>query len=123
MATENHTYNTPGVFPAQATSGTKTSNTVPVTVNPAAPGGVAIGAPTATTLPVTWTASPGATGYVVRWAPTGTTTWTERPPVTALTDTITGLTASTGYDVQVRADGPDATESDWSTVVTGTTTA
>lgn len=123
MATGTHNYTAPGVFPAKATSGTKTSNTVNITVHPAAPTGVAIGTPTATALPVTWTASPGATGYVVRWAPEGTTTWTERPPVTALTDTITGLTASTAYDVQVRADGPDATESAWSTVVTGTTTA
>lgn len=123
MATENHTYNTPGSYSASATSGGKTSNTVTVTVNPAVPAGLAVGTATATTLPVSWTAVTGATGYIVQWAPTGTTAWTQRPAVTTTSDTITGLTASSGYDIQVRATGPDSTQSDWSPTVTGTTTA
>jgi hypothetical protein len=91
----------------------------------AVPADLAVGTETDTTIPLTWTASAGADQYEVRWAPTGTTTWTVRAAVTTNTDTVDGLTASTGYDFQVRAldSTGAAVTSDWSTTVTGTTTA
>lgn len=102
-------------------TGTTTAAPTPLPV----PAGLAVGTPTATTLPMSWTAAVGATQYMLRWAPTGTTTWTERPAVSATNDTITGLTASTGYDVQVKSVGNGTTTADsaWSSTVTGTTTA
>lgn len=94
----------------------------PPAPGPDAPTGLTIGTATDTTLPVSWTAVEGATGYEVRWAPSGTTTWTVRPSVTTTSDTITGLTASTAYDVQVRVTTADGTSA-WSATITGSTTA
>lgn len=117
-----------GTYPDSAWA-TATVTTLPTPTLPA-PGGLAV-APTtgseSTSLTATWTA-PGTgvpTGYEVRWAPTGTTTWTVLPSTTSLTADITGLTADTGYDVQVRAlgDGTLWATSDWSATVTGTTAA
>lgn len=90
-----------------------------------APAGLAAGTITATTIPVTWSAVTDAEGYEVRWAPGGTTTWTVRPVVTATADTITGLTAETEYDIQVRAkgDGTTTADSPWSATVTASTIA
>ena len=107
--------------PSAAINATTTGGVLPPLT---APTGLAVGTPTDTTLPVTWEERLGAVGYVVRWAPTGTTTWTERTQVTALTDTITGLTAGQGYDIQVKAigDGTTNTDSPYSATVTGTTT-
>jgi hypothetical protein len=91
-----------------------------------APTNVAAGTVTTTTIPLTWdavTTPVAAEGYIVRHAPTGTTTWTERPVVATAADTIDGLTANTGYDIQVKAQATDHTDSDWSVLITATTAA
>lgn len=75
----------------------------------AAPAGLAAGTVTATTIPLTWSAVTGAVGYVVRWRVEGTTPWTTRAQVATTSDTITGLTASTDYEVQVQAVGNGTT--------------
>lgn len=75
----------------------------------AAPANLAAATPTATTIPLTWDAVTGAVGYVVRWRLDGATTWTTRAQVAGTTDTITGLTASTDYEVQVQAVGNGTT--------------
>lgn len=111
------------------TSGDSNPSIVQVVTTPppalAAPAGLSGGTPTATTIPATWSAVTGATGYVLRYRETGTTPWTTRTEVTATNDTITGLTASTGYDLQVMAKGNGTTNSDspWSSTVTATTAA
>ena len=81
---------------------------------------------TSTTLAVTWTApentGPDITDYDVRYR-TGSDTfagWTHDG--TATTATITGLAASTAYDVQVRARNAEG-DGAWSDSGTGTTAA
>jgi Fibronectin type III domain len=127
-----HTYAAAGTYTVQvyskANPASRTTLTVTIAEGPPAlpvPTGLTVGTPTSTTLPVSWTAAAGADTYRVRWAPTGTTTWTERPVVTVTNDTITGLTANTTYDVQVKSVGDGTTSSDsaWSPTVTGTTAA
>ncbi len=75
---------------------------------PTAPTNVVIGAITATTIALSWTAPTGtaATSYVVRYTPTGTGAYINAVTVTAptVTATITGLTQASGYDIVVRAD-------------------
>lgn len=90
----------------------------------AAPTGVTPGTATDTTIPVTWTAVTNANRYLVQYRVTGTTTWSSRPTVTATTDTITGLTAGTEYDIQVIAQdsGGVYADSNPSAVVTASTT-
>jgi hypothetical protein len=102
-----------------------TTGDTPVPEPLPAPTGLAAGTATATDIPLTWTAVAGADGYVVRWAPTGTTTWTSLPVTAETSATITGLTASTGYDIQVQAqDSTGAAEpSPFSATVTATTAA
>lgn len=81
---------------------------------PAAPGGLAAGAPTATTVPLTWTASPGATTYHVY---RGTTRVLS---VSGTSATVTGLTPETAYTFQVSA-ANEAGESAKSAAVSATT--
>jgi hypothetical protein len=88
-----------------------------------APTGLASPTQTATTVELTWSASVGAEEYVVRWSPAGAGTWTDRPPVAVLTDTVTGLTPSTSYDFEVKATAMGMTDSDWSATLTQATTA
>lgn len=88
-----------------------------------APTGLASPSQTATTVTLTWTAVPEAETYAVRSSPAGAGTWSERPPVAALTDTVVGLTASTSYDFQVKAEAVGSTDSPWSTTFTQSTTA
>ncbi|MCX5400098.1 chitinase [Streptomyces sp. NBC_00102] len=87
----------------------------PVTV-PAAPTGLTAGTPTATSVPLSWTASSGATGYQVYRGGTKVAT------VTGTSTTVTGLTASTAYSFQVTATN-SAGESAKSAAVTATTAA
>ncbi|MEU1085821.1 glycoside hydrolase family 18 protein [Streptomyces sp. NPDC005892] len=87
----------------------------PVTV-PAAPTGLKAGTPTATSVPLSWTASPGATGYQVYRG------GTKVASVTGTSTTVTGLTASTAYSFQVTATN-SAGESAKSAAVTATTAA
>lgn len=87
------------------------------------PAGLASPSQTATSVTLTWSAATGADEYAVRWSPAGEGTWTERTPVAALTDTVTGLVASTSYDFQVKSMADGMTDSDWSTTLTQATTA
>ena len=120
----------------RATSGTgdrqrTTDQTITVTVTdvaeaPGKPAAPTFSGTTSTTLAVTWTApentGPDITDYDVRYR-TGSDTfaaWTHDG--TATTATITGLTASTAYDVQVRARNAEG-DGAWSDSGTGTTAA
>ena len=72
-----------------------------------------------TTLTATWTkpdldGGPEITGYAVQYKVNTATTWEDFAHTgTALNTTITGLTANTSYQVQVRAKNGE-TDSDWS---------
>lgn len=88
-----------------------------------APTGVTAGTVTSTSIAVQWNAVTGADSYRVRWSPAGAGTWTQRPTTTALTDTVTGLTPSTSYDLQVKAISNALTDSTWSSTLTQSTTA
>ena len=73
---------------------------------PGAISGLTAGAVTSTTLAFTWTApsSGGAvTYYQVQYRLTGTSTWTAAPGTSVNSATLTGLTYSSEYDVQVAA--------------------
>ncbi len=80
------------------------------TTGPALPGqptALSAGAATASSLKLGWSA-PGSggppAGYTVQYRITGATVWaTAGANVTALSDTVTGLAASTSYDFQVIA--------------------
>ncbi|MYA17685.1 MAG: hypothetical protein F4Z28_13450 [Gammaproteobacteria bacterium] len=77
----------------------------------AAPTNLAIAAVGNTALDVSWDAAPNATGYQVRWAagaaaPTGA--WTD---ASGTSHRITGLTAGSTYQVEVRATAPGYTAS------------
>ena len=124
----------------QATSGAgdralTATQTITVTVTdvaeaPAAPAAPTFPSATASSLTVNWAAptnaGPAISDYDVRWrvkTPPGS--WVEAADTTDSTDlsaTITGLTASTEYEVQVRAQSPEGT-SDWSASGDGTTNA
>lgn len=89
----------------------------------AAPTGLAAGTVTSTSVALTWNAVTNADSYRIRWSPAGAGTWTQRPTTTNLTDTVTGLTASTSYDFQVKAISNTLTDSAWSATLTQATTA
>ena len=126
------------VVQVRATSGTgararRADQTVTITVTdeaepPGAPAAPTVTAGSTTSLEVSWTApgntGPAITDYDVRWrvkTPPGS--WTELDDTTdstALTATITGLTAATEYEVQVRAQNAEGT-GEWSASSDGTT--
>lgn len=85
----------------------------PVAV-PAAPTGLKAGTPTASAVPLSWTAAPGATGYQVY------RDGTKVASVTGTSTTVTGLAASTAYSFQVTATNA-AGESTKSAAVAATT--
>lgn len=85
------------------------------------PAGLASPSQTGTTVTLTWSAAVGAEEYVVRWSPAGAGTWTERPAVAALTDTVTGLAELTSYDFQVKSLADGMTDSAWSATFTQAT--
>jgi chitinase len=89
------------------------SPTTPPTV-PTAPTGLAAGTPTATSVPLSWSAVTGATGYTVY------RDGTKAASVTSTSTTVTGLTASTAYSFQVTATNA-AGESAKSSAVSATT--
>ena len=82
-------------------------------------------ADSATQITATWTAVTDADGYVVAYTASSDTTCTELPQTTATSQAITGLTAETSYDVQVKAigDGIDHADSPYSATQTATTPA
>ncbi|MFI6581209.1 fibronectin type III domain-containing protein [Embleya sp. NPDC050493] len=82
---------------------------------PAVPTGLAAGAPTSSSVPLSWTAVPGATGYNVYQ------NGTKVQSVTGTSANVTGLTANTAYNFQVSASN-SAGESARSATVTATTT-
>lgn len=85
------------------------------------PAGLASPSQTGTTVTLTWSAAVAAEEYVVRWSPAGAGTWTERPAVAALTDTVTGLAELTSYDFQVKSLADGMTDSAWSATFTQAT--
>ncbi len=97
---------------------------------PGAPGAPTLPSETASSLTVNWSAptntGPAIADYDVRWrvkTPPGS--WTEAEDTTdstAMTATITGLAASTAYEVQVRATNDEGTGG-WSSSGDGTTSA
>ena len=87
--------------------------------------GLTFGSATSTTLAFTWSApSSGgtATYYQVQYRVTGGSSWSAAPGTAILSETLTGLTPSTEYDVQVAA-GNSAGLSAFSATVNGTTAA
>ncbi len=82
---------------------TATSDATVVTYQGCAkPTGLVASNLTATTAKLTWTAVPCAVGYRYEWRKKGTTPWNHSQG-TAVTKTITGLTASTTYQWRVIA--------------------
>ena len=83
------------------------------------PTGLAVGATTASSIALSWSAASGATGYnVYRNGAKITAT-----PVTTTAYTSTGLAASTSYSFQVSSVGAGPVESALSTAVSGSTTS
>jgi poly(3-hydroxybutyrate) depolymerase len=83
------------------------------------PTGLAVGAATASSIALSWSAASGATGYnVYRNGAKITAT-----PVATTAYTATGLAASTSYSFQVSSVGSGAVESALSTAVSGSTTS
>jgi hypothetical protein len=64
--------------------------------------GLTIGSITQTSATASWSAITGATGYTLQYKTTAATVWNSIE-VTATSFNITGLTAGTSYNVQVRA--------------------
>ncbi|NER13143.1 S8 family serine peptidase [Leptobacterium flavescens] len=92
----------------------------PVVCNATTPSNVSVSGIGSSEATVSWDAVPGAT-YDVRHRQTGTSTWTTNA-VTGTTTTLSGLTAQTEYEVQVRSKCSDGTNSAYSTSVNFTTT-
>ena len=92
----------------------------------AVPGGLSSSGVDSDSATLNWTAVANATGYAIGYRTTaGGGAWTE-VAVSSGTETsqeITGLTASTGYDWRIRAEGAGTTVSEWSATQTFTTTA
>ncbi len=80
---------------------------------------------TSSTLNVTWTAVSGAAWYQFQYKESSSSTWISAgtAPASATSRTISGLTASTSYDVRGRSYCSGGSSSAWSTIATGTTTA
>jgi uncharacterized protein YdaL/chitodextrinase len=92
---------------------------VPDTTAPTTPAGLTVGAVTATTAELTWTASSDAVGVVAYEISGGPSVVTS----TGSTVTLTGLTPATGYPVTVRARDAAGNVSAPSDAATFTTTA
>lgn len=87
------------------------------------PTGLASPSQTGNTVVLTWNDDPSATTYVVRHSPAGAGTWTELAPVGTDGTTVTGLTASTSYDFQVKAQASGFVDSPWTASLTESTAA
>ncbi len=74
----------------------------------------------ATSATINWTAVSNAT-YDLRYRQTGTSSWTTTA-VNGTSNTITGLSATTSYEAQVRSKCQDGTSSNYSSSVNFTTT-
>ncbi len=65
------------------------------------PGGLAVGSITSTTASASWNSVSGAVDYTVRFRPTSSSTWTTGN-ISGTAANLTGLSAATTYEVQVR---------------------
>ncbi|WP_299367458.1 immunoglobulin-like domain-containing protein [Winogradskyella sp.] len=92
----------------------------PVVCNADVPTGLAASNLAETTATLSWDAVPGAT-YDLRYRETGTSTWTTIE-VTGTFSNLTGLTALTQYEAQVRSKCSGGSNSAYSSSVTFTTT-
>jgi Metallo-peptidase family M12B Reprolysin-like/GEVED domain/Bacterial surface protein, Ig-like domain/MAM domain, meprin/A5/mu/Secretion system C-terminal sorting domain/Fibronectin type III domain len=92
----------------------------PVVCNANVPSGLASSNVATTTATLSWDAVPGAT-YDLRYRETGTSTWTTTA-VTGISSNLTGLTALTQYEAQVRSKCSGGSNSAYSSSVTFTTT-
>ncbi len=93
----------------------------PVSCTATTPTGVAASSVTDSGATISWNAVSGAT-YDVRYRQTGTSTWTTQA-VTGTSYNITGLSASTQYEAQVRSKCSGGSNSSYSSSVNFTTTA
>ncbi|MCH2034079.1 MAG: S8 family serine peptidase [Tenacibaculum sp.] len=93
----------------------------PAVCNATTPTGVGVTGVSQTGATVNWSAVAGTT-YDVRYRQSGTTSWTVNA-VTGTSSSLSGLTAGTEYQVQVRSKCPDGTNSSYSTTTTFTTSA
>ncbi|WP_299112136.1 immunoglobulin-like domain-containing protein [uncultured Winogradskyella sp.] len=92
----------------------------PVVCNATVPTGLAASNLAATSATLSWDAVPGAT-YDLRYRQTGTSTWTTTA-VTGISSNLTGLTALTEYEAQVRSKCSGGSNSAYSSLVNFTTT-
>ena len=90
-----------------------------VVCNPDVPTGLAASNVATTTATLSWDAVPGAT-YDLRYRETGTSTWTTNA-VTGISTNLSGLTALTQYEAQVRSKCSGGSNSAYSSSVTFTT--
>ncbi len=93
----------------------------PVVCNATTPTGVTPSAITSSEATISWDAVPGTT-YDIRYRQTGTTNWATNA-VSGTSTTLSGLSATTEYEVQVRSKCSDGSNSNYSTSVNFTTTA
>jgi hypothetical protein len=91
-----------------------------VVCNANVPTGLSASNVAATTATLSWSAVPGAT-YDLRYRQTGTSTWTTTA-VTGISSNITGLTALTQYEAQVRSKCSSGSNSAYTASVNFTTT-
>jgi hypothetical protein len=116
------------VFAVNATGNGTASAAATATTAIAAPGlptGLAAGAPTSTTMPLSWTApaSGGAVAsYSVRWSVHTANTWTTVTTITGVSTTISGLAVSTSYDFEIEAVNGGG-NSGWTSTITVATTS
>ena len=92
----------------------------PVVCNATVPTGLAASNIAETTATLSWDAVPGAT-YDLRYRQTGTTTWITSA-ITGVSSNLTGLTALTEYEAQVRSKCSGGSNSAYSSAITFTTT-
>lgn len=92
----------------------------PVVCNATVPTGVTSSNITSGSATISWSAVPGAT-YDLRYRVAGTTTWTTNA-VSGASTSLTGLTALTNYEAQVRSKCNDGTTSAYSASVNFSTT-
>jgi hypothetical protein len=75
---------------------------------------------TSNSMTLSWTAASGAANYTVRYKLSSVSTWTTLASTTSLSSTISGLAASSAYDVQVATNCSSNTSS-FTTTVSATT--
>ncbi|MGG8498128.1 S8 family serine peptidase, partial [Tenacibaculum sp. TC6] len=93
----------------------------PVVCNATVPTGVSVSGVTSSGATVSWSSVSGAT-YDVRYRQVGTSTWTTNA-VSGTTTSLSGLSASTQYEVQVRSKCSNGTNSAYSSSASFTTPA